>query len=110
MIRRDKHKFTDGTYKTQIRVIEGYRDSKTSKPKQKTIKSFGYSEDQTYQDLFMKSVEKFDAHFTENKRIVINETPTKPFYEDDSANISNFAYRFLETIYDNLNIGKVLGS
>lgn len=31
MIRKDKHKFANGTYKTQIRVTEGYRDSKLEK-------------------------------------------------------------------------------
>ena len=39
MIRKDKHKFADGSFKTQIRVTEGYRDSVTGKAKQKTIKS-----------------------------------------------------------------------
>ena len=58
MIRKDKHKFANGTYKTQIRVTEGYRDSKTGKAKQKTIKSFGYLEDQDDQDSFMKKLNK----------------------------------------------------
>lgn len=58
MIRKDKYKFANGTYKTQIRVTEGYRDSKTGKAKQKTIKSFGYLEDQDDQDSFMKKLNK----------------------------------------------------
>ena len=47
MIRYDKHKRKDGI-KTQVRVVEGYRVD--GKIKQKTIKDFGYLEDQANQD------------------------------------------------------------
>ena len=43
MIRYDKHKRKDGI-KTQVRVVEGYRVN--GRIKQKTIKDFGYLEDQ----------------------------------------------------------------
>lgn len=108
MIRKDKHKFADGTYKTQIRVTEGYRDSKTGKAKQKTIKSFGYLEDNADPVAFMKEVEKFDEEYKKNKKVVLNETKTKPFYEDPTSDISNFGYRYLETIYNSFELDKVI--
>lgn len=49
MIRKDKKKFKDGSIKTQIRVTQGYCPYPDSPPKQRTIQSFGYLEDQ--QDL-----------------------------------------------------------
>lgn len=110
MIRKDKHKFADGTFKTQIRVTEGYRDSKSGKAKQKTIKSFGYLEDQVDQDSFMKEVKEFDDEYKSNKKIVLNETKTKPFYEDTSSETFNFGYRFLETIYDFLELDRFFNS
>ena len=76
VIRKDKHKFADGSYKTQIRVTEGYRDSVTGNPKQKTIKSFGYLEDQTDPVFFMEKVKEFDLNFKQNKKVVVYETKT----------------------------------
>lgn len=107
MIRKDKHKFADGTFKTQIRVTEGYRDPITKKSKQKTIKSFGYLEDQEDQEAFMQAVKEFDENFKQNKRVVINEISTEPFYNDESSDVYNFGYRFLEVIYDSLHLDKV---
>ena len=110
MIRKDKHKFADGSFKTQIRVTEGYRDPLTGKPKQKTIKSFGYLEDNEDQEAFLKMVREFDMNFKKNKSIVINETPTTPFYDDTSSDLYNFGYRFLEVIYDTLKIDDVINN
>ncbi len=107
MIRKDKHKFANGTYKTQIRVTEGYRDSKTGKAKQKTIKSFGYLEDQADQIGFMNEVIKFDQEYKKDKKIVLNEVKTKPFYDDSASTNFNFGYRYIESIYDYLELDKL---
>lgn len=58
MIRYDKHKRKDGI-KTQVRVVEGYRID--GKIKQKTIKDFGYLEDQGNKEEFIAMVNKFGA-------------------------------------------------
>lgn len=110
VIRKDKHKFADGSIKTQIRVTEGYRDSKTGKVKQKTIKSFGYLEDNPNPASFMDEVIKFDLEYKNDKKIIINETKTKPFYEDTSSDITNFGYKFIESIYDYLRLDEVFNS
>lgn len=68
VIRKDKHKFANGSYKTQIRVTEGYRDPVTGKPKQKTIKSFGYLEDNENQEAFMQMVKDFDIQFKKTRK------------------------------------------
>ena len=51
--------------------------------------------------LFMEKVKEFDLNFKRNKKVVVYETKTKPFYEDDSSDLRNFGYRFIETIYEN---------
>ena len=61
MIKKDKV-IRKGVLKTHIRVVEGYRDS-SGKIKQRTIKTFGYLEDQSDPDEFLKEVERFNIDF-----------------------------------------------
>lgn len=107
MIRRDKHflKKTN-SYKTQIRVVEGYVETKTNKKKQKTIKDFGYLEDQVDQISFMKMVEEFNAnHLKQMKEKRKQENI--PFYENEGSKTYNFGYKYLEAIYDELHFDNV---
>ena len=60
MIRKDKIKKKDGTVKTYIRVVEGYRPAPGQSTRQRTIKSFGYLEDQEDPEAFMREVKAFD--------------------------------------------------
>ena len=61
MIRKDKRVMKDGTVKTYIRVVEGYRPAPGKPPKQRTLKSFGYLEAQEGPEVFMREVKAFDA-------------------------------------------------
>lgn len=102
MIRKDIRKFKYGT-RTEIRVVEGYRDQ-NGKVKQKTIKTFGYLEDQTDPIAFMKMVEEFNTNYKNSKRIKL-ERPTNILFHEDSGSIEyNYGYRFLESIYEKLDI------
>ena len=66
MIRYDKHKLKNGI-KTQVRVVEGYRD-KDSKMKQRTIKNFGYLEDHVNNPTFIEQVTKFNEEYFKVKK------------------------------------------
>lgn len=102
MIRKDIRKFKYGT-RTEIRVVEGYRDQ-NGKVKQKTIKTFGYLEDQSDQAAFMKMVEEYNSNYKNSKRVKL-ERPTNILFHEDSGSIEyNYGYRFLEAIYDKLDI------
>ena len=57
VIKKDKRVNAKGGTKTQIRVVEGYRPAPGMAPKQRTIKDFGYLEDQADQIAFMAEVE-----------------------------------------------------
>ena len=81
VIRYDKHKRKDGI-KTQVRVVEGYRVD--GKIKQKTIKDFGYLEDQANQDEFIASVKKFDEDYRKNK-LLLKKNTRKRFFQDDNS-------------------------
>ena len=103
MIRYDKHKLKSGI-KTQVRVVEGYRD-KDSKMKQRTIKNFGYLEDHVNNPTFIEQVTKFNEEYfkvkKDNKVLDI-----KPFYLDESSVTYNYGYRFLESVYEVLELDK----
>lgn len=100
VIRYDKHKRKDGI-KTQVRVVEGYRVD--GKIKQKTIKDFGYLEDQANQDEFIASVKKFDEDYRKSK-LLLKKNTRKKFFEDDNSIKYNYGYKFLSAIYDSLKL------
>lgn len=101
MIKKDNVKTKKGL-KTHIRVVEGYRDE-NGKSKMRTIKTFGYLEDQSDQTAFMNSVIEFDKQFFKEKKEKLNSYTT-PFYLDDSSIQYNYGYKFIEAIYNSLDI------
>lgn len=100
VIRYDKHKRKDGI-KTQVRVVEGYRVD--GKIKQKTIKDFGYLEDQENKDEFIAMVEKFDDDYKKEK-LLLKKNTRKKFFEDNNSVKYNYGYKFLSAIYDSLKL------
>ena len=108
MIRKDIRKFKYGT-RTEIRVVEGYRDQ-FGKVKQKTIKTCGYLEDQENQEAFMKMIEEFNDNYKKSKRVKIEKPTNILFHEDTSSIEYNYGYRFLEAIYEKLDLGSFFTS
>jgi hypothetical protein len=107
MIRKDSKTFKDGTVKTQIRVVEGYRPGPGLPPKQRTIKDFGYLEDQPDREAFMSSVAEFNAAFKHDVPLRI-EVPSNAKMYCETNRRQNYGYKFLEAIYDRLEIGKFI--
>lgn len=104
MIKKDKIKFKNGNIKTQIRVVEGYRPGPGMPPKQRTIKSFGYLEDNQDQEAFLEMVQEFDKnHRKESIRRI--EVPQNAKMYSKENRCFNYGYKFLESIYDQLGIG-----
>lgn len=102
MIRLDKHTFKNGVVKTQVRVVEGYRD-KDKKMKQRTIKNFGYLEAQIDQDAFLKEVKVFDEEFKKRKKTPAHSIKV-PFDMDNTSLPFNYGYIYLESIYNALKL------
>ena len=103
MIRKDKKKFKDGSVKTFIRVTEGYRPGPGLPPKQRTIRSFGYLEDQDDPEEYMRIVEMFDKHRAENSILRIDVPSNARMYSSENR-VFNYGYKFLEAFYDALDI------
>ena len=103
MIKKNKVK-RRGTTLTWIGVVEGYRPYPGAAPKQRTIKSFGYLEDQEDQEAFMKMVEEFDATYKRNEiDYEIQVSSTIKMYSKDNQCL-NYGYKFLESIYNDLDM------
>lgn len=101
MIRKDKKSYKSGP-KTHIRVVEGYRDEH-GKIKQRTIKSFGYLEEQPDPKAFMDQVINFDNNFFLDKKD--KKDSFKKRFNESVTNVPYvYGYRFIESIYDSLHI------
>lgn len=98
MIRKDKRVMKDGTVKTYIRVVEGYRPAPGKPPRQRTLKSFGYLEDQEDPEAFMREVEAFDADPQNRKHL-----SSQRMYNGTNRRL-NYGYKYLESIYSMLGI------
>ena len=103
MIRKDRKIFKDGSVKTQIRVTEGYRPYPNASPKQRTIKSFGYLEDQTDLEAFWKEVNTCNDSL-KHKRDLRIEIPVSERMYSDNNRLLNYGYKFPESVYRLLGI------
>lgn len=98
MIRRDIKLLKDGSVKTYIRIMEGYRPAPGKPPKQRTLKSFGYLEDQADPEAFMREVEAYDADTSNREQISSNK-----MYSGQNR-LYNYGYKYLESVYNRLGI------
>ena len=103
MIRKDKKTFKDGSVKTQIRVTEGYRPYPNASPKQRTVKSFGYLEDQADLETFWKDVNACNDSL-KHKRDLRIEVPISEMMYSENNRLLNYGYKFPEAVYHSLGI------
>ena len=75
MIKYNKVK-RHGETKTWVCVVEGYRPGPGLPPRQRTIKGFGYLEDQQDREEFIRKVREFNAHYKNNTKLRI-EAPRR---------------------------------
>jgi transposase len=103
VIKKDKVK-RRGALKTWVSVVEGYRPAPGASPKQRTIKSFGYLEDQEDPEAFMAMVEEFNANYKENNfPLRIEVAGTTRMYSNENRQ-QNYGYKFLEAVFDLLEV------
>jgi len=103
MIKKDKKTLKDGTVKTQIRVTQGYRPYPNSAPKQRTIKSFGYLEDQEDPVAFWTEVHALNDSLKQKRDLRI-EIPLSEMMYTENNRLLNYGYRFLDSVYRLLDI------
>jgi transposase len=103
MIKYNKVK-RGGTVKTHVLVVEGYRPGPGLATRQRTIKSFGYLEEQPDQAAFLAEAADFDATYREKGvPLRIEAAGTARMYSEENRRL-NYGYRFLEAAYDMLDI------
>jgi len=108
LIKIDKRTKKDGTLRTQVRVVEGYRPGPGMPTKQRTIRDFGYLEDQEDPKAFMAMVEEFNANFkAENVPLKIEAAGTAKMYCKENRKY-NYGYKFLEAAYELLEIDQFI--
>lgn len=98
MIRKDTKK-RGGVIRTHIRVVEGDRPGSGMPTKQRTIKSFGYLEDQEEPEAFMAMVEEFNANFKNDVPLRIEVASNARMYGEENRR-QNYGYKFLESVYN----------
>jgi len=99
-----------GQILTWVGVVEGYRPSPGAAPKQRTIKSFGYLEDQSEPDAFMAEVEEFNATYKERDvPLRVEAEGTARMYSQENRK-QNYGYKYLEAVYEMLGIDKFINT
>jgi transposase len=107
MIKYNKVK-RGGVMKTHVLVVEGYRPGKGLPTRQRTIKSFGYLEDQEDKDSFIAKVKEFNENYKAEKvPLRIEAYDTDKMYSEKSRK-QNYGYKFLESVYDSLKIDEFI--
>ena len=104
MIKIEKKVLPNGLSKTFVRVVEGYRPGPGLPPKQRSIRSFGYLEDQQDPAAFMDMVKKFnDSYRNEGSPLRIEVAQNALMYCENNRR-QNYGYKFLEAVFDLLQI------
>ena len=104
MIKIDKRVNKDGSPRTQVRVVEGDRPGPGMATKQRTIRDFGYLEDQEDPEIFMARGREFNSNYrAENVPLRIEAPGTARMYCKENRR-QNYGYKFLEAFYDLLEI------
>ena len=98
MIRKDKRPHKDGTVKTYYRVVESYRPGAGLKSRQRTLKSFGYLEDQPDPEAFLREMAAYDTDPGNREQISSNK-----MYSGQNRRL-NYGYQYLAAVYDALDI------
>jgi hypothetical protein len=108
MIKKDPRTAADGTTRTQIRVVEGYRPCPGASTKQRTIRDFGVLEDQVDREAFMAMVADFNANYKKDNAPLRIEAPgTAKMYQATNRRL-NYGYRFLDSVYAMLGIDEFI--
>ena len=110
MIKKDKRIDAKGRVRTQIRVVEGYRLGAGQPPKQRTIRDFGCLEDQADPIAYMEMVEEYNRRYKAEKvPLRIEATESARMYSEKNRKY-NYGYKFLESVYDLLEIERFIGN
>lgn len=107
MISKHKIKYKNGTVKTNVRIVEGYRPTPGAPPKQRQIKNLGYAEDYEDQEAFWKMVAEEERKFKESKENLNICLDTGKTLKDSKRELLGYIY--IDKIYDFLELDNFFG-
>ena len=103
-IKKTKHTFADGSVKHQITLVESYRPGKGMNPRTRTIKDYGYLEDQEEPEKFLAELQNtVDEQRKSDQKISLSIDMDK-LINDPSNRDLNYGSFIVKQIYDQLNI------
>lgn len=99
-----KHVRADGTTRTQVHIVEGYRPSPGASPKQRIIKNYGYLEDQENPEAFLSGLKaEIEEHRAQKKQIDIRFDAGKRINDPSNRDLY-YAPFLLEILYRKLKM------
>ena len=102
MIRTQKRINKDGSIRSYISVIEGYRPTRGASPKQRIVKNFGCLEEQPNPKEYLEMIKKFDKEYFLNKEKI--EITLDQIGSLENAQLFNYGYIYLDAIYKFLEL------
>ena len=105
MVKISENSIKDGSTKTQIRVTEGYRPYPNVSPTQRTVKSFGYLEDQTDLEAFWKEVNACNDNLKHKWNLRIEIPVSEMMYSENNRLLN---YYGLDSEFDLPDIYRAL--
>ena len=103
-IKKTRHPLANGTVKTQITLVESYRPGKGKPAKTRTVKDYGYLENQKDPEKFLADLQKVvDESRRSNRKLTIT-IDTNKLINDPSNRDLNYGPFIIRQIYDQLGI------
>lgn len=102
MIRTQKRINKDGSIRSYISVIEGYRPTRGASPKQRVVKNFGCLEEQPNPKEYLEMIKEFDKEYFLNKEKI--EITLDQVGSLENSQLFNYGYIYLDAIYKFLEL------
>ena len=103
-IKKTPHTFADHSVKTQISIVESYRPGKGMNPRTRTIKDYGYLEDQEDPEKFLADLQKIvDEQRKSSQKISLNIDMNKNINDATNRDL-NYGPYILKQLYNQLHI------
>ena len=103
-IKKSRHKFADGSIKTQITLAETFRPGKGLPPKTRTLKNYGYLEDQPDQEKFMRDLETLVEQSRKSRQQFELRIDTDRLINNPSNRDLNYGVLVIKKLYEQLRI------
>ena len=109
-IKRTPHTFADGSIKTQITLVESYRPGKGMNPRTRTVKDYGYLEDQEKPEEFLSELQNYVEEQRKASQKISLSIDINKSINDPSNRDLNYGPFIIKQLYDQLHIPEFLKS